>query len=188
MAGVSGNAKDIVEKIEENWGWFLVLGIVLLIGGMILIAAPLASSIAVTLLIAAVLFVGGLVQIYQAFKARGTSGFLWSLVIGIIAVIGGIVIYANPLAGTFALTLVIAAVFIAQGVSQLLLAFKVRPREGWFWVAIAGAVSVVAGIMIWFDLPFSAAWALGLIAGISVMFNGWSYIALALAARAAKQS
>jgi uncharacterized membrane protein HdeD (DUF308 family) len=40
--------------------------------------------------------------------------------------------------------------------------------------------------MIWLELPSSAAWALGLLAGISVLINGWSYIAIALAAKASK--
>jgi uncharacterized membrane protein HdeD (DUF308 family) len=178
--------EDMKAKIQDNWGWFLALGIALVIGGIILIAAPLATSIAVTILIAAVLFVGGLVQIYNAFKTQGTSSFLWNLITGIIAVIGGVIIYINPLAGTFALTLVIAAIFVAQGVSQVLLAFKLKPHEGWVWVLIAGLVSLAAGLMIWMDLPGSAAWALGLIAGVSVLVNGWSYIAIALAARSAK--
>lgn len=186
MADAGQALEDMRAKIQENWGWFLALGIALVIGGIILIAAPLATSIAVTILIAAVLFFGGLVQIYNSFKTTGTSSFLWSLITGVIAVIGGIVIYVNPLAGTFALTLVIAAIFAAQGVSQILLAFKLRPHEGWVWVLIAGVVSLAAGIMIWMDLPGSAAWALGLIAGVSVLVNGWSYIAIALAARASK--
>ncbi|WP_417671711.1 HdeD family acid-resistance protein [Roseibium sp.] len=188
MSETRTDSQSVIEKIEENWIWFLVLGIALLIGGLILIAAPLASSIAITLLIAAVLVVGGVIQVYQAFRGKDGTSYIWSLVTGIIAVIGGIVIYANPLAGTFALTLVIAAVFIAQGISQLLLAIRYRPREGWIWVAIAGAVSLLAGVLIWLELPSSAAWALGLIAGISVMFNGWSYIAIALAARAMKNA
>jgi len=178
--------EDMRRKIQDNWGWFLALGIALVIGGLILIAAPLATSIAVTILIAAVLFVGGLVQIYNAFKTQGSGSFLWNLITGLIAVIGGIVIYVNPLAGTFALTLVIAAIFIAQGISQVLLAFKLKPHEGWVWVLIAGLVSLAAGVMIWLELPSSAAWALGLLAGISVLLNGWSYIAIALAAKASK--
>jgi len=178
--------EDMKKKIQDNWGWFLALGIALVIGGVILIAAPLATSIAVTVLIAAVLFIGGLVQIYNSFKTQGTSSFLWNLITGIIAVIGGIVIYVNPLAGTFALTLVIAAIFIAQGITQILLALKLKPHEGWVWVLIAGIVSLAAGAMIFMELPSSAAWALGLIAGISVLVNGWSYITIALAARASK--
>jgi len=186
MADAVQTVEDLKAKIRDNWGWFLTLGIALVIGGLILIAAPLATSIAVTILIAAVLFVGGLVQIYNAFKTQGTSSFIWHLITGVIAVIGGIVIYLNPLAGTFALTLVIAAIFIAQGISQILFAFKLKPHEGWVWVLIAGIVSLLAGFMIWMDLPSSAAWALGLIAGISVLVNGWSYIAIALAARSMK--
>lgn len=178
--------EDMKKKIQDNWGWFLLLGIALVIGGLILIAAPLATSVAVTILIAAVLFVGGLVQIYNAFKTQGTAHFIWNLITGAVAVIGGLVIYFNPLAGTFALTLVIAAIFAAQGISQILLAFKIKPHEGWLWVLIAGIVSLAAGLMIWMELPSSAAWALGLIAGISVLVNGWSYIAIALAARASK--
>lgn len=183
MTGKTAIPTNITATIHLNWRWILALGIALIIGGFVLIAAPLASSVAVTLLIAAVMFIGGAIQIFQAFRTKEWTGFLWSLIIGLVAMIGGIIIYANPLAGTFALTLVIAAVFIAQGISQLILALKVKPAEGWVWVAIAGVVSVVAGIMIWFELPFSAAWALGLIAGISVLFNGWSYVALALAAK-----
>lgn len=186
MTDAAQAVEDMKQKIQENWGWFLGLGIALVLGGMILIAAPLATSVAVTILIAAVLFVGGLVQIYNSFKTKETTSFLWNLITGIIAVIGGIVIYVNPLAGTFALTIVIAAIFAAQGISQILLAFKLKPHEGWVWVLIAGIVSLAAGIMIWLELPSSAAWALGLIAGVSVLVNGWSYITIALAARAAK--
>lgn len=173
-------------KIQENWGWFLALGIALVLGGLILIAAPYATSIAVTILIAAVLVVGGLVQIYNAFKTQGSSSFLWNLITGLVAVIGGILIYVNPMVGAFTLTLLLAAVFAAQGISQVLLAFKLKPHEGWIWVLVAGIVSLIAGVMIWMELPSSATWALGLIAGISVLINGWSYIAIALAARASR--
>ncbi len=186
MTGAVQSTTDAQSKIQENWGWYLALGIALILGGIILIALPLATSIAVTILIAAVLFVGGLVQIYHAFKTQGTAGFLWDLITGVIAVLGGIIIYVNPLAGTFALTLVIAAIFAAQGVSQMILAFKLRPHEGWVWVLIAGVVSLAAGILIWMDLPGSATWALGLIAGASALVNGWSYVAIALAAKASK--
>jgi len=33
------------------------------------------------------------------------------------------------------------------------------------------------------DWPVSTAWALGTLAGISLIFSGWSYIAISLAAR-----
>ncbi|MFN4011943.1 MAG: HdeD family acid-resistance protein [Pannonibacter sp.] len=178
------NLESIAARVRENWGWFVALGAILVLGGLVIIAAPLAASIAVTLLIAAVLVIGGAIQIYQSFKVQGWAGFLWSLITGIIALAGGIIIYTNPLAGTLALTLVVAAVFVAQGLSQIVFALRLRPHSGWIWVLIAGVVSLAAGGMIWAELPDSADWALGLMAGISILFNGWSYIAIGLAARA----
>ncbi|ADZ69995.1 HdeD family acid-resistance protein [Polymorphum gilvum] len=183
MADSARQSADYSEKVRESWVWFLLLGILLVAGGLVLVAAPLASSIAITLLIALVLVGGGAVQIYHAFRCQGWTGFLWDLITGLIALIGGVVIYTQPLAGTLALTLVVAAVFLAQGAGQLVFAFRLRPHDGWGWIAAAGVVSLAAGVLIWFEFPSSAAWALGLVAGLSVAFNGWSYITIALAAR-----
>ena len=179
----SNEHETIAQRVRDSWGWFVGLGAILVLGGMVIIAAPLAASVAVTLFIAAVLVIGGAVQIYQSFKMAGWAGFLWSLITGIIALAGGVIIYTNPLAGTLALTLVVAAVFMVQGVSQMIFALRLRPHAGWIWVLVAGIVSLIAGVMIWAELPSSAEWALGLMAGISLLFNGWSYVAIGLAAR-----
>lgn len=185
MTQTAHEMADLPENVRKNWFWFLALGLLLVLGGIFLIAAPHATSVAVTILIAAVLVVGGAVQIWHAFKCTGWTGFVWDMLLGVIAVVGGIVIYTNPLAGTFALTLVIAAVFIVQGISQIIFAVQVKPAKGWGLIAGAGVVSILAGGMIWLEFPSSAAWALGLVAGVSVLFNGWSYISVALTAKSA---
>ncbi len=188
MASVPQTTPSITEVVQQKWYWFLILGVILVIGGMVAISLPLATSIAVALIIAAVLVVGGAFQIWQAFSVKGWGGFLWQFVTGLIAIIGGVAIYTNPMVGTLALTLVIAAVFIAQGVSQLLLGMRLKPHDGWGWVVASGVISIIAGGCIWFEFPSSAVWALGLLTGISIAFNGWSYIAIALAARSARRS
>jgi len=174
---------QIGPEVRHNWGWILALGIVLVLGGILLIGAPLAASFAVTYLIGAVLLVGGVVQVVHVLGTHGWSGILWSLITGVISIIGGIAIFANPFAGAVALTLVVAASFVAQGVAQIVLGLRIRPHRGWGWVLASGILSVVAGWVIGMNLFTSAAWVLGLIAGISVMFNGWAYIAIALTAR-----
>ena len=174
---------SITETVRAKWIWFLLLGIALVIGGTAMIALPLASSIAVTLVIALVFTVGGVLQIWHAFSVKQWSGFLWNIATGVIALIGGLTIYINPAVGAFTLTLVIAGILLAQGVTQLMLALKVRPHDGWGWLALAGAISLLAGLCIWFEFPSSAQWVLGLMGGVAVLMNGWSYIAIALAAR-----
>jgi uncharacterized membrane protein HdeD (DUF308 family) len=175
--------KSISQTVQEKWGWFMLLGIVFLIGGFFAIAMPLVSSIAVGIFLAAVLVVAGIFQIWQAFSVQSWTGFIWQLLIGIIMLLGGIAIYMSPATGSIALTLVIAAVFIAKGVFQIVLGFRLRPHDGWGWILAAGIVALLVGVMILSQYPFSGLWVPGTLAGISLLFTGWSYIALGLAAK-----
>jgi len=175
--------KSISQTVQEKWGWFMLLGVVFLIGGVFAIAMPLVSSIAVGIFLAAVLVVAGIFQIFQAFSVQSWTGFIWQLLIGIIMLLGGIAIYMSPATGSIALTLVIAAVFIAKGIFQIVLGFRLRPQDGWGWILTAGIIALAAGIMIVSNYPFSGLWVPGTLAGISLIFTGWSYIALGLAAK-----
>jgi uncharacterized membrane protein HdeD (DUF308 family) len=74
-------------------------------------------------------------------------------------------------------------VFIAKGVVQLILGFRFRPNANWGWIVAAGVVAVILGLMILAQWPFSSVWVLGTLAGISLIFSGWSYIMIAMAAR-----
>jgi len=173
----------MAESMRSNWGWMLALGILFVAGGILAIFAPAAASIAVTLVVAVIFAWIGVMQIIQAFSVRSWGGFAWQLIIGIILLLGGIAVYFNPILGTLTLTLVVAAMFIAKGVFQLILGFRMRPHGGSGWIIAAGILSILVGVLIWIQWPISGLWALGTLAGISLIFTGWSYIAMALAVR-----
>jgi uncharacterized membrane protein HdeD (DUF308 family) len=116
---------------------------------------------------------------------RSWSGFFLQLLIGLIVLVGGALIVLQPAVGILSLTFLIAVIFVAKGVSQLVLAFRMRPLPAWGWIAAAGAISLLVGIMILFQFPFSSLYALGVLVGVSLMFTGWSYVALGLMARQA---
>lgn len=175
--------KSFSAAVREKWGWFLFLGIVFLIGGVCAIGMPLVSSVAVTIFLAVVLVIAGVFQIFQAFSVQGWGGFLWQLVVGIVVLIGGIAIYMSPVFGSFALTLVIASVFLAKGIFQIALSFRIKPLDGWGWILAAGIIAFLAGFFILMQYPTSGLWVPGTLAGISLIFTGWSYIALSLAAK-----
>jgi uncharacterized membrane protein HdeD (DUF308 family) len=83
---------------------------------------------------------------------------------------------------------VLAVLFIAEGIFEVIQAFRVRPHEGWFWLLLSGLAALAVGLLIAIDLPGSAVWALGLLVGINLLFSGWSYIFLALAGRRAHET
>ncbi|MEJ0098204.1 MAG: HdeD family acid-resistance protein [Bauldia sp.] len=170
-------------EIRKHTGWFIALGIVFIVGGVLAIAMPLLASLTVAIVVGWSLFIVGVVTIVGAWSIRTWGGFAWQLVIGIIFVLGGLSMALNPLSGAITLALVLGVVFIAKGVAQLILGYRFRPHQGWGWIIGSGVLAVIVGLMILSAWPFSGAWVPGTLAGISLIFSGWSYIMIALAAR-----
>ena len=73
--------------------------------------------------------------------------------------------------------------FIAKGVFQLVLGFRLRPHDGWPGSSPPASSPILVGLMIWAQWPFSGLYVLGVLAGISLTFTGWSYMMIGLAAR-----
>lgn len=130
----------MVDSVQSKRGWFLVVGVVLLLGGLLAIMLPAISTIAASLVLGAVLSLSGVVKIIKAFRVTGWPGFLWELTAGVVEVICGVLIYLNPLKGAIAITVLIAMVFVLVGISQIGLALRVRLQQGWHWLFISGLI------------------------------------------------
>jgi uncharacterized membrane protein HdeD (DUF308 family) len=170
-------------QIRQNWGWFLALGIVFALAGLAAIAFPLLSTIATKIVLGWIFLAGGVLMVLHAFSASGWRGFLLGLLIGILYVVAGGWLAFFPFTGIITLTILLAALFLAEGVLEVIMALRVRPHEGWVWLLLSGLVAAAVGIMIALGLPSSATWAIGLLTGINLLMTGASFIALALAGR-----
>ncbi|MDF2810173.1 MAG: HdeD family acid-resistance protein [Microvirga sp.] len=126
-----GDTRHLNGSIRSKWIWFLALGVVLFLGGVLAVMLPAVSTFAASLVLGVVLAGVGLVQIVQSFQVQAWTGFVWNLLIGIIQLVGGSLIYLNPLAGAIAITALIALVLLVQGFTQIALAFRLRPQTGW---------------------------------------------------------
>ena len=174
-------------EIARHWGWFLALGILLVILGIAAIAFPFLSTIAAKIAIGWIFLVAGVVEVIHAFYVKRWAGFFWNLLIGLLYIVAGAWLAFFPLTGVLTLTIVIAALFIAEGIMEFIMGLRMRPHDGWGWVVFSGLVAVAAGLLIALSLPASAVWALGLLAGINLLFSGWSFIYLALGGKRASE-
>ncbi|KFC70087.1 HdeD protein [Bosea sp. LC85] len=166
-------------------GKIIALGIALVICGIIAIASPAISTMAVTLFLGLVLAVAGALRVVQSFMVKEWSGFVWQLLVGMIELLGGILVYFNPMKGAIAITLVIALVLIAEGLAQLGLAIKMRAQSGVGWMFLSSIITIVVGVALAMRLPYDGIYTPGTLVGVSLLFAGWAYIAIALAARKA---
>ena len=160
-----------------NRGLTITLGIVMVLAGFAAILFPLISTLGVVWAVGVMLIVAGIAQSVAAFSSYPKwGGIILGLIVAVLWLVAGLMLLMRPLEGVFALTVVVAAVFLVEGIIKAILSFQMRPTAGWGWVLFDGIVTVVLGVMLWWQLPFSALWALGTLAGISIMLSGWTLV------------
>ena len=140
------------------------------------------ATMATVVLIGWLLLVGGIVEAGHAFWRKKWSGFFVDLLTGILYMVVGFMIVANPVATAETLTLLIALFLMFGGVFRIVAALAVRFPH-WGWLVLHGAVNLLLGIAIWRQWPWSGLWVIGLFVGIDLIFNGWSLVMLGLAAK-----
>jgi uncharacterized membrane protein HdeD (DUF308 family) len=182
------SARPLQAAVAENRAWFMILGILLIILGIVAIAFPFLTTIAAKTFLGWLFLFGGVVQMIHAFSTQGWSQFFLNLLVGAIYVIVGGWLAFFPLTGIIALTALLAAMFVVQGGLEAGMAFRMRPHAGWGWMLVSGIIAILAGLLIFAKLPSSAIWAIGLLVGINMVSSGCAYFILALAASSAAGS
>ena len=187
-ADIEGRLLASRQLVAQKWGWFLALGIVLIIVGFAAIVWPFPATVAAKTVLGWLFLIGGIFMIIHAFQAPGWQGFLWSLLVGILYLVAGGYLAFFPLTGLLTLAFLLIILFAVEGIFEIILAFRLRPHEGWGFMLLSGIAALAVAVLIALDLPGSATWALGLLVGINLLFSGWSYVFLALAGRRAHET
>jgi uncharacterized membrane protein HdeD (DUF308 family) len=174
-----------LEALKSEWWWFLLLGLGLVVLGVVALSSALittAVSLGMTMFFGVLLLMGGVGQLISAFWAGRWSGFLLSLIVGLLYVVTGFVIIDKPGEGALALTLVLALMLLVSGMLRIVSALVLRFHH-WGWPLLNGVISVLLGLLIYKQLPEAAFWVIGTFVGIEMIFNGWSWVMLALGLR-----
>ena len=167
----------------KTWLILMLFGIFMAIGGLLALANPFAATLAATTLVGLFLLLGGIMQTWLAFSQERDPHRLWHGLSGLMAIVAGVFLLANPLLGIASLTAVAGALFLVIGAGRLALAFRI-PRGRLFWVMIvSGALSVLIGILVFANFAAAASTLLGALLGIQLLAEGGALIALSLVSR-----
>ena len=175
----------VAASLQLHWRAFLIEGIVLLVLGLFAIVIPVVATIAVEVFVGWVLLLSGVVGLISTFRMRSTPGFGWSLLSAAIALAAGVVLLAWPLSGVFSLTVILTAFLTIEGVASIMLALSHRHgfSARWALLLVSGLIDLFLAALIFLGLPANAAWAIGLLVGINMVFGGSTLISMALQAR-----
>lgn len=176
---------ELLERFKQNTNMVITIGVILLIVGILSIASPLMAGLSIAISIGILLILGGIGQLFFAFKAGSAGKGVLTFVLAVLTVLIGIVMISQPDTALATLTIFLAAYFIVEGIFEIIWAFQIKPIKGWGWTLFSGIISLLLGIMIWRQFPLSGVWAIGTLVGIKLIFTGWMMIAFGGAAKGA---
>jgi len=184
-ATISSLRDTVFGELKKKWGWLLALGVLLIVLGTVGLWMSFAMTLATVIMFGALLMVGGVFQLLNAFQIKSWKSVLWHVLIALLYIAAGIVIFTDPVFASLSLTIALAWILIAVGLLRILMALQLRPASGWVWPLVSGVISILLGAMILAQWPTSGLWVIGLFVAIEMIVNGWSSVFIALAARKA---
>ena len=177
--------RGVASALRDSWRFLLIEGIILVVLGAAAVIIPPIATLAVEIILGWLFLLSGLVGLFMTFMMRHAPGFWWSLFSAVLALAAGVVLIGWPLSGAVSLTLLLIVFFVMEGVATIMYALDhKRELSGrWGFMLASGVVDLVLAAIIYAGLPGTAAWAIGLMVGINMLFGGFALITLALQAR-----
>jgi len=163
---------SVYNMTDIKWNWLMGIGVVMAILGALAIIFPAATSVSITVLLGILLLVGGVARFVYMFRSTGWGDFLLKLLVSIIYLAAGVLLLTRPIEGTLTLTLILGLFFVAQGIANMVISLVSSGSSGRGLLFFNGIVAFILGALIWGELPSSAAWAIGLLVGIYLLFDG----------------
>jgi uncharacterized membrane protein HdeD (DUF308 family) len=176
-------ANTLTADVHRAATWSVVLSVLMIVAGVLAIGLPMMAGIAVTAVVGWLLIFSGMLHLAFAWRGGKAAAVVWELLLGIAYGAIGFYVLANPVAGLASLTFAVAAYLFVEGVLEFVLSFQLRPAPGAGWLLVDGIITLVLAVMIASTWPSSAAWVVGTLVGISMLFSGVTRLMLSTAVR-----
>ena len=158
------------QTVRKRTGWDIVLGILMVIVGLVILGNAVIATAASVLFIGWMALIGGLIAVVASFFRIGRGGFWPMIVSGALIALLGLIILRAPVGSAVVLTLFAGAIFLGTGIVRVIAAFEFREAR---WILLfSGAVSIILGLMVMFNLFEATAVLLGVLLGIEVFVGG----------------
>jgi uncharacterized membrane protein HdeD (DUF308 family) len=177
--------RAISETLRAHWRLFLFQGAIMIVLGVLAVAAPVMATIAVDIYVGWLFLISGVIGLVAMFSTRDVPGFLWTFVTALLSVVVGGLLLWKPIEGVVSLTIVLTAFFIVEGIFQAAAALIYRDGMpgSWGWLLVSGLADLALAAIIIMGWPATAVWMLGLLVGVNLLTSGWAVVMVALGAR-----
>jgi uncharacterized membrane protein HdeD (DUF308 family) len=154
----------------------ILVGMLAVIAGILAIAWPGVTILALVILFAVYAFLDAGLQTARAFSSRHAGPVFGHLLLGLIGLVAGVVALAWPVPTALVLVLVVASWALVGGFAEFFAGFQVGEAAGTRALFIvSGLISVAFGVLL-FGRPGVGAVTLALLFGLYFLIYGFSQI------------
>jgi uncharacterized membrane protein HdeD (DUF308 family) len=152
----------------RSWGSTMVRGLLAILFGILLFARPGITVLGLALIFGAYALVDGISALVS-----GVRGHWWGMIfIGVIGIVAAFIAFTRPAITLLALLYIIAAWAIVRGALDVAAAVQLRKQVSGEWLLLlAGAASVVFGILVLMYPAAGLVWMLWLIGIYAITFG-----------------
>jgi uncharacterized membrane protein HdeD (DUF308 family) len=183
------DAADMLAGVGRHWGWVLTFGIITLLAGLLALAWPGRTIVAIAVLFGLQLVVAGLFRFVAALAVEEASGGTRVLLalLGVLSFIVGLYALRHVLLTIAVLALLLGIFWIVNGAVEVFTALSHRGMQGRGWTILMGLLSVVAGVVVLVWPAISLA-TLAVVLGFWLLVFGIMEVVLAFRLRQAGQA
>lgn len=170
-----------ITSFAKKRGWFIGLGVLLIILGMAAIAAAGFTTLISVIFLGVIILIGGVMITVDTFNAwwGKWKGFMIHLIIGILYLTAGALLIKHPISASISLTLLLGVFYVMVGIFRLIYSLSLRGPT-WGWGFFSGFISLLLGGLIMASWPASSLYIIGLFVGIDLLFSGWTYLMIGI--------
>jgi uncharacterized membrane protein HdeD (DUF308 family) len=172
---VKGRLRAGLAEIDRKRGWYIALGVLLIVLGVIASSAAVATTLISVMALGTILLVAGIGLTVLSFLTGNWSGFLLTLATGILSLIAGFGLLSHPLAGAVVVTATIGMLLMVAGIYRVAASLVMR-FPNWGWAVVSGLITLALGSMLIYGWQSTALWFIGLAVGIDLIVHGFSWI------------
>ncbi len=171
----------MLESIKQK-GWLFILeGIILTLMGIIAISIPQIMTISISLVIAIMLLVTGIIEFYRAFVVKEEKEISWPFSLtGLLRILAGILMFKYLNIGAYVITILMILYFSFIGFSKIIVSIILKSIKYSKFLLISGVISICFALFIMIGLPTISEWLIGLLFGIHLLTSGFAMIALGI--------
>jgi uncharacterized membrane protein HdeD (DUF308 family) len=152
-------------------------GALLLVMGCLAAAAVFLSGPLVLFSVGLLLIACGVLEMLETFRAGDEGGMRSAYFGGLLSVLAGTLLMAQPQLVVRGLALLLAASFLFDGIGKALSAARVRRTGGdWKWRLVGGLVNGVLALVLATRWPVSGRAVVALVVAVRMVTTGWAML------------